>query len=63
MTGSPNRTLSPREISVPVRKVRRFQLNRRLDDFSGKASKFLLNGRERLSQAKARSTIQRHCKT
>src|SRR5271165_5417805 len=30
---------------------------------SGKASKSLLNRRERLSQPKVRSTIQRHCKT
>ena len=30
---------------------------------SGKASKSLLNRRERLSQPKVRSTIQRHCRT
>lgn len=30
---------------------------------SGKASKSLLNRRERLSQPKVRSTIQRHCST
>ena len=30
---------------------------------SGKASKSLLNRRERLSQAKVRSTIQRQCRT
>jgi hypothetical protein len=30
---------------------------------SGKASKSLLNRRERLSQAKERSTLQRQCRT